>query len=1114
MPDVDARVQPGDDAIGGETVPCPQGVTRRRLVLSAAAVAAGGWLPQRVFDASQETTAAPKPTLYLIATAHNDTQWNWTVQSTINDYIPKTVRLNDALFTKYPHYNFNYEGVVHYQFCKEYRPELYRTIKARVAEGRWKPSGGWINAVDTHVPSAESLFRQALYGQQFFRREFGFVPRDIYLPDCFGFPLSLPTIGRHSGFIAFSTQKFSPTWGCFIPPPFAVGLWEGVDGSTLITSLRPGSYNTRVRSDPSTDPKWQNDFVSVGGSPINLRYFGTGDIGGAPDDESVRWVNDAVANPNGTATVRNTSADQLARDLTPAQIARLPRYKGELLLKLHAVGCYTSQAAMKRWNRQNEQLGDAAERASLIAEHLGGPAYPRAALTECFHRFLWHQFHDDVTGTCIPQAYTFSWNDEVISLSRFARILETGAGAAALSLDTAVPGVPVVVYNPLALRRSDTVEANVTFEDGAVPGAVRVFDGVTGREVASQILATEGNRVRLLFVADMPSVGYKVFSVRPADAPSALRTGLEISVDGLRNSRYQVKIDANGDIAGLFDTQVKAELLTSPAWIELLEDVSHDSPAWEITHRAVTTPPRGYLDHPTVRIAENGPARVSLEITRRIGDSTWIQYVRLTPDARSVEIENHLDWKGQNTLAKAAFHTIATNPKAVFDLDLGVIERGNVADNLWEVPAHQWAGVTDSGGTHGIAIMNDCKYGWDKPADNILRQTLLHSPLAGEGRRYQGMQDVGAHRFTYAIAGHRGDWRDGGIPAQSARLNQPLRAFQAPARKGGAGRALSFLSVSSEQVQIRALKKAEESDEVVVRVQELHGRPVKGATITCIRPIRAVREINAIEEPIGPYPTNGSLVFDLAAFQPRTFAVVLEKAVGTRASSVPAPHALTLPYDGSAVTFDDGLTAADFDGSGRSIPGELFPVAIETDGLTFPLGDPHGKNALTCQGQRIPLSSALGNRLYVLAAAVGGDTPGTFVVELKNGKTVEAKRTVAEWTGHVAQWYSTLDYSAPDGGKQAVRQTAEGTISNLELLKPAFVKRDRIAWVGTHRHTPTGDEAQIQCYLFKYRIDLPPEVVAIVLPNEARIRLFSALVAHNDLDATVAAEPLFAAEFG
>lgn len=78
-------------------------------------------------------------------------------------------------------------------------------------------------------------------------------------------------------------------------------------------------------------------------------------------------------------------------------------------MDVHGVGCYTSQAAMKHFNRRNEHLADAAERASSVAEILGGLEYPSDALRENWQRFLWHQFHDDLTGTSIPQSYTFSW---------------------------------------------------------------------------------------------------------------------------------------------------------------------------------------------------------------------------------------------------------------------------------------------------------------------------------------------------------------------------------------------------------------------------------------------------------------------------------------------------------------------------------------------------------------------------------------------------------------------------------------------------------------------------------------------------------------------------------
>ena len=205
----------------------------------------------------------PKPTLYVTATAHLDSQWNWTVQDTIRQYVPNTFYTNFKYFDQYPDYTFTYEGAIHYMWFKEYHPDDWPTVQKYVASGRWRLAGSWINAVDTNVPSPESLMRQALYGQHFFRQEFKTVSRDVYLPDCFGFGFALPSIAAASGLTGFTTQKL--TWGSSVPIPFPVGRWKGVDGSEVVANLNPGDYVTKITSDISTDPKWSNDLTSVGG---------------------------------------------------------------------------------------------------------------------------------------------------------------------------------------------------------------------------------------------------------------------------------------------------------------------------------------------------------------------------------------------------------------------------------------------------------------------------------------------------------------------------------------------------------------------------------------------------------------------------------------------------------------------------------------------------------------------------------------------------------------------------------------------------------------------------------------------------------------------------------
>ena len=189
---------------------------------------------------------APLPAeLQVVATAHLDTQWRWTVRDTIDDFLPETMRGNFALFEKYPGYVFSFEGAFHYALMKEYYPAEWERLKGYVRAGRWKVAGSWVDAADTHVPSPESLVRQTLYGNGFFRRELGVTSRDVYLPDCFGFSFALPSVAAHCGLTAFSTQKL--TWGAAMKIPFDVGLWEGVDGSSLLASVNPGDYASELK---------------------------------------------------------------------------------------------------------------------------------------------------------------------------------------------------------------------------------------------------------------------------------------------------------------------------------------------------------------------------------------------------------------------------------------------------------------------------------------------------------------------------------------------------------------------------------------------------------------------------------------------------------------------------------------------------------------------------------------------------------------------------------------------------------------------------------------------------------------------------------------------------
>jgi alpha-mannosidase len=456
-----------------------------------------------MFDLSKDKV------LYCVGYAHLDTQWRWDFCTTIDRFIRDTLDQNFSRFESFPGYVFNFTGSVRYEMMKEYYPEKFERLKKYIADGRWFVSGSSVDEGDVNVPSAEAIIRHVLYGNDFFRREFGKESVDFMLPDCFGFPASLPSVWAHCGLKGFSTQKL--TWGSAMGIPFKIGVWEGPDGNSVLAAFDPGSYSSAIQGRVDLNPEWADRVYDNGrkyGVWADYHYYGVGDQGGAPREQDVQNYLASVGNADGRIKVALVSSDQLFKDITPEQRVKLPRYKGDLLLTEHSAGTLTSQAYMKRWNRKNEILADAAERAAVTADWLGGAPYPREKINRSWVRVLANQMHDILPGTSIARAYTFSWNDELVGLNGFASVLNDSVGAIVRAMDTRVRGVPLVVYNPLCITREDVVEAGVSYEDRA-PSAVTVYDP-QGSPVPTQILESREHVLRIAFVAKTPPISWSV----------------------------------------------------------------------------------------------------------------------------------------------------------------------------------------------------------------------------------------------------------------------------------------------------------------------------------------------------------------------------------------------------------------------------------------------------------------------------------------------------------------------------------------------------------------------------------------------------------------------------
>src|SRR5262249_30205941 len=144
------------------------------------------------------------------------------------------------------------------------------------------------------------------------------------------------------------------------------------------------------------------------------------------------------------------------------------------------------------------------------------------------------QFHDILPGTATPKAFEFSWNDDVIAMNQFAGVLTSATEGVASALDTQTNGAAIVVYNPLNIEREDVVEATVSLPGGAAT-AVRVV-GPEGKEVPAQVIGSDGNGTKVLFLAKAPSVGYAVYYGFRRETPGA--SSLKVTDSSLENQRY------------------------------------------------------------------------------------------------------------------------------------------------------------------------------------------------------------------------------------------------------------------------------------------------------------------------------------------------------------------------------------------------------------------------------------------------------------------------------------------------------------------------------------------------------------------------------------------------
>lgn len=789
--------------------------------------------------------------VFFTGHSHIDVAWLWPLRETIRK-CGRTYSTVMALMDEYPYYHFNCSQVPLFLFTKRYYPSLYERIKQRVAEGRFEPIGGtWVEH-DTNLLSGESLVRQCLYGKRFFRKEFGIDVRVGWLPDVFGYTWSLPQIYSKAGLEYFMTSKLS--WNDTNKFPFGTFWWEGIDGTRLFTHLICGTYNAMV-TPGETLTLWQ-EYPSKLQSPEFLSSFGYGDGGGGPTREMLEAVPRMAELPGIPKAGTGRVHDFFAR--IAAQTKDLPVWNGELYLELHR-GTYTTQVRNKRANRKSELLYREVELLSALAMLYGRP-YPVEKIKNNWETILINHFHDIIPGSSVRAVYEESQ-------AQYAQVIKDGEEErldALVSLlgrvDTTGEGIPVAVINTLSWERTDL--ATVEVPDNK--GNYKVVDS-EGKGVWSQ--QTEGT---VTFLASkVPSMGYRIYHLVPGEPVDDRVFTVEGNI--VTTPFYKVKIEEDGTFSYIYDKINKREILPSGTRgnvLQFFEDKPTNWEAWDVEPQYQEKFWEAEVEEP-LRVVEKGPTRLVMSGTLKYGKSRIQQKIIFYAHTPRIDFSHQVDWRERKTLLKVAFPVEVRSSKATYEIAFGAIERPTHQNTSWdrakfEVPGHKWADLSEA--DYGVSLLNDSKYGWDIQGQ-VIRLSLLRSPEQPDPQADQGEQ-----YYTYALYPHTGDWKNGTVQEGYA-LNIPLLAAVTETHPGCLAKVHSFFHVDRENVIIDTVKKAEDSDEIILRVYEAYG--ARGpATLGFDRPVDQALECNLLEEGEQPVTIEEQKIkFYIKPFEIKTFRV-------------------------------------------------------------------------------------------------------------------------------------------------------------------------------------------------------------------------------------------------
>ena len=793
--------------------------------------------------AMEAVNGSTMPVFYAVGNAHLDLAWCWPLAETYR----KTARTFAAqlrLLEEYPDYKFIVSQPACYEMVREHYPELFERIKKAAKEGNWIADGAMWVEPDTNMSGGEALVRQLIYGKRYYKEVFDVDSELLWLPDTFGYTAALPQILNKCGVKYLVTQKIFWSYNKGEPFPYHYFNWQGMDGSKIVSFL-PTRYEYFTHPTEANEV-WKNRSQARDLDAF-LYPFGYGDGGGGPTRDHIEY---ALRQKDLEGGVKIKIADpvEFFEDMQEQKGDPKNTYVGELYFTAHR-GTYTVQAAVKKGNRKSELALRELEMWATAAA-LAGAAYPAAEAEALWKDVLLNQFHDILPGSSIARVYVEAekLHSKVIAeagalTEKAQKVLLGGDGSA------------VTVFNSLGFARKALVTLPEGFEKGALTAE-------------GKYVPVDNTADGIKAIVSLPSCG--AVSLVPAEKARRAKKDATVTETKkgfvMENSLVKAVVNKRGEVTSFILKESGREFASGEMnRFRLFKDVPRRWDGWDIDSNYVYQEIDGAYD---IKVEPVGSGiEAVLKVTGKLLNSTYTQYIRLAKDSATVEFETEVDWKELHRLLKVGFPVDVYAENAINEMQFGYVERPTHRSRQYdkerfEVCNHRYTALRD--GSHGAAVMNDCKYGVSVNG-NSMELTLLRSGACPDLRT-----DNRVHNFKYAFTAWEGDFTSAGVVKEAYALNAPAAVVA-----GGALDA-SYLSVDNDNIIIDTVKMAEDgSGDIIVRLYESKKAAVSAKLSSAFTKKFKAYSCDMLENKEEALKVSGgSVALDFKAFEIKTVRLV------------------------------------------------------------------------------------------------------------------------------------------------------------------------------------------------------------------------------------------------